>query len=119
MEDEQLVFLHLHSPGTVANLGNNPNVEVNVVDPIRRTGYRFAGRARVLTAGEDYERILAWFSRERGTDRERVHAAVLIDIRTAERLISPIYDTGVSEAEVIARFRQRLLDTLDPDQEPR
>jgi hypothetical protein len=63
--DEQLVFLHLHSPGTVANLAHNPNVEVNVVDPIRRKGYRFAGRGRFLIAGEEYEQILAWFVRDR------------------------------------------------------
>lgn len=117
--DEQLAFLHLHSPGTVANLANNPNVEVNAVDPIRRVGFRFAGRARVLTGGEEYELILAWFACERGTDRKRVQGAVLIDITAAERLISPVYDTGVSEADVVARFRQRHLDALDPDQEPR
>ncbi len=51
------MFLHLPSPGTVANLAHNPNVEVNVVDPIRRKGHRFAGRCYFLIAGEEYERI--------------------------------------------------------------
>jgi uncharacterized protein len=37
---EHLVFLHLHSPGTVANLQRNPGIEINVVDPIVRKGYR-------------------------------------------------------------------------------
>src|SRR3954470_9410072 len=37
--DSRLVFLHIHSPGTVANLAVNPAVEVNVVDPILRKGW--------------------------------------------------------------------------------
>lgn len=113
--EQQLVFLHLHSPGTVANLAHNPNVEVNVVDPIRRKGYRFAGRGRILNAGEEYERILAWFVSDRGTNVDRVQGVVLIDVTAAQPLVSPIYDTGVSEEEVITRFRQRHLGTTSTD----
>ena len=32
-DEEHLVFLHIHSEGTVANLATHPDVEVNVVDP--------------------------------------------------------------------------------------
>jgi uncharacterized protein len=31
-DDEHLVFLHLCSPNTFANLARNPGVEINVVD---------------------------------------------------------------------------------------
>ena len=34
--DSQLVFLHIHSEGTVANLVVNPAIEISVVDPIGR-----------------------------------------------------------------------------------
>ena len=44
-----LVFLHVHSPHTVDNLRHNPHVEINVVDPIVRKGYRFAGLGRVVS----------------------------------------------------------------------
>jgi hypothetical protein len=111
--DEQLVFLHLHSPGTVVNLKQNPNVEVNVVDPIRRKGFRFSGRGRVLTFGDEYERILAWFASDRGTERSRVRAAVLIDVTSAEPLISPAYDNGSSEEEISAHWRERHLSGHD------
>ncbi len=33
-DDTHLVFLDLCSPGTIANLTSNPNVEVNVIDPL-------------------------------------------------------------------------------------
>src|SRR3954467_2384274 len=60
---DQLVFLHLCSPGTVANLAVNPAVEVNVVDPILRKGWRFAGRGTVHTSGPVFEQIVAWHDR--------------------------------------------------------
>ena len=50
-DDDHLVFADIHSPGTTANLRHNPHVEVNVVDPIARKGYRFKGAAEVLTEG--------------------------------------------------------------------
>ena len=65
-DDERLVFLHVHSPGTVANLAVNPAVEVNVVDPIRRKGWRFAGRGTVHTRGPLFEEVLAWYARPPG-----------------------------------------------------
>ena len=63
---EHLVFADIRSPGTVENLRANPAVEVNVVDPIARKGYRFKGEATVLTQGALFEQILAFYQR-RGT----------------------------------------------------
>src|SRR5687767_1543786 len=61
LDDDRLMFADLHSPGTVANLRKNPGVEVNVVDPFVRKGYRFKGRAEVLEEGADFERLMAVF----------------------------------------------------------
>lgn len=109
-DDEHLVFLHLHSPHTIANLEHNPHVEVNVVDPIVRKGYRFAGTAEILTSGSRYEQVLEWFSVTRQSDlRGRAKAAVLITVTSAEPLLSPAYDGGATEAEVSALWRHRHL----------
>ena len=43
LDDDHLMFADIRSPGTVANLRTNPSVEVNVVDPFVRKGYRFKG----------------------------------------------------------------------------
>ena len=50
-DDDHLVFAHLYSPNTVANLRHNPAIEINVVDPVVRKGYRFKGTAEVVTEG--------------------------------------------------------------------
>ena len=50
LDDDHLVFVDLASPTTMANLRANPAVEVNVVDPITRNGYRFQGPRRSFTS---------------------------------------------------------------------
>jgi predicted pyridoxine 5'-phosphate oxidase superfamily flavin-nucleotide-binding protein len=109
-DDEHLVFLHLHSPGTVANLAGNPSIEINVVDPIVRKGYRFKGRAEVLTSGELHAEVVDYFRRERGTDPRRVHAVVLVRVDFAAPLVSPAYESGASEEEIIRRWREHHLN---------
>jgi uncharacterized protein len=106
-DDGRLVFLHLHSPGTVANLAANPAVEVNVVDPIRRKGWRFAGRGTVHTSGPVFDEVLAWY--DRPASAPVPHAVVLIDVDVAEELVSPAYDDGTPEEEIAGRWRERHL----------
>lgn len=97
-DDDHLVFADIHSPGTVANLRHNPYVEVNVVDPFARKGYRFKGTAEILTEGPQYDAIMTFY-RQRGT-RAAIHAFVLIRINSVAPLISPAYDDGTPEAEI-------------------
>src|SRR3954468_17245651 len=78
-DDEHLAFLHLHSENTVANLAANPAIEINVVDPIVRKGYRFNGEAQVLTEGDLHGEIAGFFA-GRGTDPARIKAVVLVRV---------------------------------------
>jgi uncharacterized protein len=106
-DDEHLVFLDLFSPGTVANIeAGHRVVEVNVVDPIRRKGYRFKGPAEVHREGSLFEDIVQRYERERGTERARIKSAVLITVEEAAPLVSPAYADGSSEATI----EQRSLD---------
>jgi predicted pyridoxine 5'-phosphate oxidase superfamily flavin-nucleotide-binding protein len=106
-DDQHLVFLDLFSPGTVANIeAGNAVVEVNVVDPIRRKGYRFKGPAAVHRDGPVFEDVVQWYESERGTDRARINSVVLITVERAAPLVSPAYADGSSEATI----EQRSLD---------
>src|SRR3954454_18634670 len=58
-DDDHLVFADIYSPGTVANLQHTPAIEINVVDPYVRKGYRFKGTGIVLTEGARFEEIVA------------------------------------------------------------
>jgi predicted pyridoxine 5'-phosphate oxidase superfamily flavin-nucleotide-binding protein len=106
-DDDHLVFLDIFSPGTVANIeAGRRVVEVNVVDPIRRKGYRFKGPAEVLRDGTRFEDVMRWYERERGSDVNRVNSVVLIRVDDAAALVSPAYADGSSEDTI----EQRSLD---------
>ena len=100
-DDERLFFADIASPGTVANLATNPHVEINVVDPILRKGFRFKGTATVYTGGEMYDRGLQ-ILRDQGStaNSERVRSIVVIDVTEAAELVSPAYDDGASEQAI-------------------
>jgi predicted pyridoxine 5'-phosphate oxidase superfamily flavin-nucleotide-binding protein len=115
-DDDNLVFAHLYSPNTIENLRHNPAVEINVVDPIVRKGYRFKGTAQVLTEGPLYQQIMAMYRGEEGHDplRDadgRVRAVVLVKVERALPLISPAYDDGATEEKVVAQW-ERYWDSL-------
>jgi hypothetical protein len=46
-DDEHLIYANICSPGTVANVQQQPVDEINGVDPVARKGYRFKGKAKV------------------------------------------------------------------------
>jgi predicted pyridoxine 5'-phosphate oxidase superfamily flavin-nucleotide-binding protein len=106
-DDDHLVFANIRSPGTMANLRTNPTVEVNVVDPVVRKGYRFKGVASVLESGALYDRAIAFY-KERGTPTDIIREVVLIRVHNAQPVTSPAYDLGLSEDEVRALWLQRM-----------
>jgi predicted pyridoxine 5'-phosphate oxidase superfamily flavin-nucleotide-binding protein len=115
-DDQHLVFLDLFSPGTVANIeAGNAVIEVNVVDPIRRKGYRFKGPAEVHRDGPVFEDVVQWYEQERATDQARIKSVVLITVERAAPLVSPAYADGSSEATI----EQRSLDMYGLMRTPR
>ena len=107
-DDEHLMFADIASPTTVENLLTAPFVEINVVDPIKRKGYRFKGRGSVHSGGDVFERGVAVLE-ELGytTDRSTIRSIVLVDVETAAPIISPAYATGATEDELTASWLRR------------
>jgi uncharacterized protein len=101
-DDDHLVFADIVSPGTIANLQGNASVEINVVDPLVRKGYRFKGVATVFPEGPLFEEVVAFY-RQRGTVNP-IRAIVLVKVERALPLISPAYDLGATEDEIRDRW---------------
>ena len=104
-DDDHLVFANIRSPGTIANLGHNPGVEVNVVDPFVRKGYRFKGVATVVGSGPLFEQAIAFYQR-RGSQVAAIREIVLVRVQAAQPIDSPAYDLGLTEEEVRARWER-------------
>jgi len=108
-DDDHLFFADICSPQTTANVRAGSLVEVNVVDPFVRKGYRFKGRAvihepRSAAFCEGIERMRA----DGSTLTGRVQAIVVIEVHHAAPLISPAYDDGqMTEADMLNTHRAR------------
>jgi len=103
--DEHLIFTGIRSEHTLSNLEKNPLVDINVVNPIKRKGYRFKGTATILSEGKEFESILNQY-RDLGIKSE-VKAIVLVKVNSAELITSPLYDLGLSEQEIELEWKQR------------
>ena len=108
--DDHLVFADLCSPGTIGNLRRNPAVEINVVDPFARKGYRFKGRATVLTDGSTFDEAVAFFH-TRGT-RSPIRSVVLVAVERVLPVLSPSYALGATEQDLRARWESHYLGVL-------
>jgi predicted pyridoxine 5'-phosphate oxidase superfamily flavin-nucleotide-binding protein len=104
-DDDHLMFGHIRSPVTMANLRQNPAMEINIVDVFVRKGYRFKGRAEILTDGPRYDEIMSVF-KEMGLNT-MIDDIVLMRVDRAEPLISPAYDRGAREDEVEREWAKR------------
>ena len=111
-DDDHLFFADIRSPQTLANIRRGSLVELNIVDPFVRKGYRFKGPATVYEPGsreyvEGVERL-----RSAGSKLvDRVQAIVVIEVVEARALVSPAYDGGaVTEEQIVAAFKARFAD---------
>ena len=103
-DENTLAFADIRSPGTMKNLQSNPNVEINAVDPLSRKGYLFSGKARVLNEGNQYDEILSFY-RDKGI-KSPIRSVVLVDVSKVSKVTSPLYDMGMSEDEIRAKWKK-------------
>ncbi|MEQ1785620.1 MAG: pyridoxamine 5'-phosphate oxidase family protein [Acidimicrobiales bacterium] len=106
-DEQHLVFAHLYSAQTVANIEAGSAVEVNVVDPILRKGYRFKGPGAVHRSGPVFEQGLRFYRERSALAAERIEAIVLITVDHAAPVTSPAYDDGSTEEEIERRSLER------------
>ena len=104
-DDDHLVFANVRSPGTIANVRQNASVEINVVDPFLRKGYRFKGVASVVESGALYDKAIAFY-RERGSHVSAIREIVMVRVQRAQPIDSPAYDLGLTEDEVRRRWER-------------
>jgi predicted pyridoxine 5'-phosphate oxidase superfamily flavin-nucleotide-binding protein len=105
-----LYFADIASPGTIRNLKRNPAVEINVIDIFQRRGYRFKGRALILTPGDDeYLKIADWVRATNGLEYPVDHVA-RIETSSIAPLLSPAYvfaDPPRSQDEIRMTYYQK------------
>jgi len=104
LDDSRLVFANIRSPQTIANLRNNPSIEINVIDPFSRMGYRFQGTTKIISDGDDFQKILKFFG-EKGI-KSKISDIVIINIESFSKVTSPSYDLGQTKDDLVKKWKQ-------------
>lgn len=108
LDDHTIAFGDIRSPGTRTNLEATPALEINFIDPFLRKGLRISGQAAIMPRGSP-EFITLWprWQASWGDLARRINALIRIDITAASILTTPPYDDGITEAEMIALYKEK------------
>jgi len=104
MNESTLVFADIRSPQTIQNLQNNPSVEINVVDPFQRLGYRFKGECKIINEGPEFDKILDYYANV--GIKSKINSVVIVDVESMSEVTSPSYDLGVTKDELISKWKK-------------
>lgn len=100
----QLAFADIRSPDTMQNLKTNPNIEINVIDPLLRKGFLFKGSAKIIQNSSLYDDILKHY--RDGGIKSPINTIVLVDVTEISEVISPLYDLGITEDEIKSKWKK-------------
>ena len=104
LDESHLAFAHIHSPQTVENLKHNPSIEINVVDPFSRRGYRFKGIAEIISTGDKFDKTISHY-KETGV-KSSIKTIIAVKIEKLSEVLSPLYDLGYTEEELKAKWKK-------------
>ena len=104
MNESTLVFADIRSPQTIQNLQNNPSVEINVVDPFQRLGYRFKGECKIINEGPEFDKILDYYIN--AGIKSKINSVVIVDVESMSEVTSPSYDLGVTKDELVSKWKK-------------
>ena len=104
LDESHLAFADIQSPKSVENLKHNPSIEVNVVDPFSRRGYRFKGIAEIISSGDKFDIIISHY--KTSGVKSSIKSVILVKIEKLSEVFSPLYDLGHTEEELETKWRK-------------
>ena len=103
-DESHMAFANIQSPKTVENLKHNTSIEVNVVDPFSRRGYRFKGTAEIISSGDKFNKIISYY--KTSGVKSLIKSVILVKVEKLSEVFSPLYDLGHTEAELKAKWKK-------------
>lgn len=88
LDDEHIAFFEVTGKRTYENLKSNPNIAIAVLDRENMKGFRFVGKAELVTGGELYQQ-----------EKQRAEAMKLptAPVAAVRVKVDEIYSIGVPE----------------------
>ena len=103
LDDSRLIFANIRSPQTIENLSKNPSIEINVVDPFSRMGYRFKGLATIYSSGDEFETFLEYY--EKIGIKSKILHVIHVNVKSFSEVTSPSYDLGQKKEKLVEKWK--------------
>lgn len=100
LNDRELAFGNIRSPGTVSNIRRNARIEICFIDVLGRKAVRVSGKAGIIRKSNASEELTSAFRASWFDYLARISSFVNIEITAAELILSPSYDIGHTEDEL-------------------
>ena len=104
IDESTLVFADIRSPQTMQNLKENSSIEINVVDPFQRSGYRFKGDGKIIIEGSEFDKILDYYAN--AGVKSKINSVVVVDVKSMSEVTSPSYDLGATKDELVSKWKK-------------
>ena len=104
IDESTLVFEDIRSPQTIQNIQENSSVEINVVVPFQRLGYRFKGSGKIISEGTEFQKILDYYTN--AGIKSKINSIVIIDIKSKSEITSPSYDLGSTKDQLVSKWKK-------------
>ena len=107
LDERRLAFSNLRSPSTIRNIMANPAVELNFIDVFRRKAVRVAGSASYARRDSARFRALLLQLAIWSDYEARMQGIVEVEVEVAQMVLSPAYDRGATEANLVKQWFER------------
>jgi hypothetical protein len=104
IDESHLAFADIRSPQTIENLKKNPSIEINIVDPIHRKGFRFKGKGEIIGDGKQFKEVLEQY--KKNGIKSKINAIVIVTVETLHEVTSPSYDLGMTEDDLVLKWKK-------------
>ncbi len=92
---------NIRSPGTARRLRNNPACEICFLDPLSRKAVRVSAKGHMSGKAVADKALIALFEEYWPDYLQHMTGFMVFDLKSAELVLSPAYDHGHTEAELV------------------
>ena len=111
LDDETIAFAEIRSPGTMENLKNLAKAEVNFADIWLRKGIRIFGSVEIEERGTSgFDELFPRWETAFPALAHRINAIVKIKAERVKLMVTPPYDDGATEEEMVALYKQKFAE---------
>ena len=108
VDDRNIACGNIRSPGTARNLRASPSCEICFLDPLARKAVRVRASGKVVPRASADQALVTKFEQAWADYLPHMTGFFVFDVSEAELVLSPAYDYGHTEEELVASNKAKM-----------